>query len=101
MINKNLNPKLFDEDIEQIWYQKTDLSIGFNAAVDGKLSSAPQVVAKYYHIITLLSKQKCLRVPDGIRTRTYYLRGSESTINLPAQFTEAGGLLQMTRSKVN
>lgn len=82
-------------------HQKTALADGFYAAVDGKLTIVPQTVHLVYHKIDLLSKNMCLRGPDGSRTRIFYLRNRWSAINLPAQFTEAGGLLQSLDLKVN
>ena len=79
------------------FHQKTALADGFNASVGSKPTLAPQVkVNVLYYKMAYLSKvtKQCLRGPDGIRPRTFYLGGNWSTINLPAQITEAGVLLQ-------
>ena len=75
----------------QIEHQKTALSDGFIASVGSKPTLIPQAeVSRIYHKMFEMSTiKKCLRGPDGIRTRTFCLRSSQSTINLPAQITEA------------
>ena len=84
-------------------YQKTTLTDGFIAAVGNKPTLIPQAkVNKIYHkLINLSNIKKYLRGPDGIRTRTFCLGGNWSTINLPAQFTEAGLFSQKLDLKVN
>ena len=82
-------------------YQKTALANGFIASIGSKPISIPQVkVCSLYHKKAHLSNtKKRLRGPDGIRTRTFYLGGDWSTINLPAQFTEAQLLSQILIKK--
>ena len=77
--------------IGQFKHQKTALADGFNASVGSKLSIVSQAgLTIIYHKITKMSNiKKCLRGPDGSRTRTSCLRYRQSTVNLPAQFTEA------------
>ena len=82
-------------------HQKTALVDGFNVPV-GCRPTVPQVkVNTVYHKLVNLSSFKSLRGPDGSRTRTFYLRGKQSAINLPAQFTEAALFSQKLNTKVN
>ncbi len=79
------------------FHQKTALADGFIASVGSKLSIVSQAgLFIIYHKLTKMSNNKRLRGPDGIRTRTSCLRYRQSAVNLPAQFTEAGVLLQDT-----
>ena len=95
-----LNPKLFDDIL---MHQKTVLADGFNASVGSKLSIVSQagLIIIYHKVVKKSNFTKYLRGPDGIRTRTSCLRYRQSAINLPAQLTEAGVLLQNSNMKVN
>ncbi len=85
-------------------YQKTTLADGFIASVVGKLTLVPQaeLILIYHKRIKMSNNiKKCLRGPDGSRTRSFCLRGSWSTISLPAQLTEAELFSQELTLKVN
>ena|SRR3989344_2213822 len=83
------------------FHQKTVLANGFNASVGSKPTLIPQVeLSIIYHKRVRMSSEINLRGPDGIRTRTFYLRGRWSAINLPAQVTEADVLSQSDNIKV-
>ncbi len=78
-------------------HQKTALASGFNASVVDKPTIVPQTELStiYQKIVRMSNFKKCLRGPDGNRTRSFCLRNRWSTISLPAQLTEAILLFQI------
>lgn len=92
-----------NKDSISLVHQKTALADGFNVTVVGKPTIVPytELMIIYHKRPKLSSNNKYLRGADGIRTRSFCVGDSRSTISLPPHKHGGSNIISNAILKIN